>query len=81
MKLVTKEQFDAALEKVLGRHATDNVPNRIQRNNMAIHVIFVDELEKGELSTEVEVIRTGTRALQEFGHYKWAEVPSPAEEG
>lgn len=79
MKLVTQDQFDAALEKVLGRHATQNVPNRVQRNNMAIHVIFVDELEKGELATEVEVIRAGTRGLQEFGHYKWAKEPAKVE--
>lgn len=78
MKLVTQDQFDAALEKVLGRHATQNVPNRVQRNNMAIHVIFVDELEKGELAADVEVIRAGTRGLQEFGHYKWAKEPAKA---
>lgn len=79
MKLVTQDQFDAALAKVLGRHAAQNVPNRLQRNNMAIHVIFVDELEKGELAAEVEVIRTGTRVLQEFGYYKWAKEPEKVE--
>lgn len=80
MKLVTQGQFDAAIVKVLGEDFARVIPNRVDRHRQAIHTIFMDELEKGPLAHEAEVIRAGAKALQEFGHYKWAPAPSPTSE-
>lgn len=79
MKLVTKEKFDAALAVVLGEDVVAVIPNRVQRQNTAIHTIFMDELETGPHAAEVAVIRAGARTLQEYGFYKW-DLSSVAEE-